>query len=527
MTTALLERRFLADYARTGTNILLLVLIPVTFVIVAAPTLADAAKVLGGAHEGPGIETVTAGWAAAFLTGIAMYFQVASSRASDRRLILAGQSPGRLAVARLVTGAGLAAAATIAALSALAARQGWADPARLIAGTAMFAIVYLAIGAVIGAVVPTAVNGTVLLLFVWILDVFFGPTLSGSTSPLLRVLPTHFISLWTVNQPPEHGGPAALVWSGLWVVGALAVAYRVVAATAPAKSRSVATSGTASARESRQRFPKPPRSPSQFRTEFAMAVKDWQRTPLLWALLAAVPAVFILLSAAITPHGRSRVVVREAGVQVTAIVDPAVIHPGTMAPEAIASLAALVGVFVVLDARAADRRLVLAGQRPAAAVATRIAMVMMASVLVSGVSLALTATVFTAERWTVYALGSLILALTYGLMGMLLGPLFGRVSGVFLAFLLPLIDLGLGQSPMLGGDPADWALWIPGYGGMRLLIDGGLTPTFDEGAMLLVALGWIAVLMCAVLALLRRIINCPIPGRRSDGSSIGSSVRAR
>ena len=40
---------------------------------------------------------------------------------------------------------------------------------------------------------------------------------------------------------------------------------------------------------------------------------------------------------------------------------------------------------------------------------------------------------------------------------------------------------------------------MPGYGGMRLLIDGGFTPSFNEGAMLLVALGWTTVLMCAVL----------------------------
>ncbi|MDN5796545.1 MAG: ABC transporter permease [Intrasporangium sp.] len=490
MTAALLERRFLADYARTGTNLLLLVLVPVTFVIVAAPTLADAAKILGGARGGPGIETVTAGWAAAFLTGIAMYFQVASSRATDRRLVLAGLSRARLATARLLTGAGLAVAATAAALIALAARQGLADPVRIIAGTAMFAIVYLAIGAVVGALVPTPVNGTVLLLFVWILDVFFGPSLSGSTSPLLRVLPTHFISLWTVNQPPGHGGPSTLAWSGVWIVGALAAAYLVVAAT-PGRRPAAA----------------PTRPAGQLRVGLRMGLNDWKRTPLLWLLLAAVPAVFILLSAAITPHGSSPVVVRELGVQITTIMDPAMIHPGTMAPEAIASLAALVGVFIVLDARAADRRLVLAGQRAFVAVATRVALVMLAAVVATVVSLAVTATVFTAEQWAVYGLGSLVIAITYGLIGMLLGPIFGRVSGVFMAFLLPFIDLGLGQSPMLGGDPADWALWMPGYGGMRVLIDGGLTASFDEGPILAVALAWIVVLAGAVVVLLRRTIR--------------------
>lgn len=490
VTTALLERRFLVDYARTGTNLLLMLIVPVTFVIIAAPTLADAAKVLGGAGGGPGIETVTAGWAAAFLTGIAMYFQVASSRATDRRLVLAGLSRGRLASARLLTGGGLAAAATTAALVTLAARQGLAEPARIIAGTAMFAVVYLAIGATVGALVQTPVNGTVLLLFVWILDVFFGPALSGSRSPVLWVLPTHFISLWTINQPPGHGGPSALAWSGVWVVGAVAAAYLVVAAT-PWHTRSRARSGPS----------------GQLRIGLRMGLNDWRRTPLLWLLLVAVPAVFILLSAAITPHDRTPVVVREGGVDVLAIMDPAVIHPGTMAPEAIASLAALVGVFIVLDARAADRRLVLAGQRPFVAVATRMALVMLAAVIVTVVSLAVTATVFTAEQWGVYGLGSLVLAITYGLIGMLLGPIFGRVSGVFIAFLLPFIDLGLGQSPMLGGEPADWALWMPGYGGMRVLIDGGLTVGFDEGQLLAAALGWIALLAFAVVLLLRRMVK--------------------
>lgn len=353
-------------------------LVPVTFVIVAAPTLADAAKVLGGARGGPGIETVTAGWAAAFLTGIAMYFQVAASRATDRRLVLAGLPRGRLATARLLTGAGLAAAATGAALVALAAREGLADPARIGVGTAMFAVVYLAIGAVVGALVATPVNGTVLLLFVWILDVCFGPTMSGSTSPILRLLPTHFISLWTVNQPPGHAGPSTVAWSGVWILGALAVAYAVVAAT-PRRNRSTAL----------------PRPRGQLRVGLWMGVNDWRRTPLLWLLLAAVPAVFVLLSAAITPHGSSPVVVREGGFEMTTIVDPAVIHPGTMAPEAIESLTALVGVFIVLDARAADRRLVLAGQRPFVAVITRVALVMLAAIIVTIVSLAVTATVFT------------------------------------------------------------------------------------------------------------------------------------
>jgi len=35
----------------------------------------------------------------------------------------------------------------------------------------------------------------------------------------------------------------------------------------------------------------------------------------------------------------------------------------------------------------------------------------------------------------------------------LLGPLAGRVSGVFIAFLVPFLDLGIAQSPMLRAEP--------------------------------------------------------------------------
>src|SRR6266508_3609754 len=109
MTTPLLVRRFLADYARNPVNLLTLVLVPVTFVLVAAGPLADAAKLLGRAGGGPPVETATAGWAAGFLAGVAMYFQVAAARDTDRRLVVAGMPARPMVAARLLTGLVLAA----------------------------------------------------------------------------------------------------------------------------------------------------------------------------------------------------------------------------------------------------------------------------------------------------------------------------------------------------------------------------------------------------------------------------------
>jgi hypothetical protein len=109
-----------------------------------------------------------------------------------------------------------------------------------------------------------------------------------------------------------------------------------------------------------------------------------------------------------------------------------------------------------------------------------------------------TATVFHAHQWTVFAAANLLLAATYALLGVCLGPVFGRVSGVFIAFLVPFLDLGIGQSPMLRGQPAGWAHALPGYGGYRVLLDGGLTNHFDTTGPLLTGLAWLAGL--AVLA---------------------------
>jgi hypothetical protein len=43
MTTLVFARRFMADYARNPVNLLLLVVVPVVFVMVAAGSLVDAA----------------------------------------------------------------------------------------------------------------------------------------------------------------------------------------------------------------------------------------------------------------------------------------------------------------------------------------------------------------------------------------------------------------------------------------------------------------------------------------------------
>jgi hypothetical protein len=484
MTTLLFVRRFLADYARNPVNPLVLVLVPVVFVVVAAGSMAEAAKLLGG--TGPSVETAAAGWAAGFLAGIAMYFQMRAARAADRRLVLAGLPANRLVTARIGTGLALAMLVTAAALVTLAARTGIDDPWRVTAGTLMFAVTYLALGALTGVLVRNPVNGTVLILFIWIMDVFFGPAVGSPDRLATRWLPTHFVTLWMVDLPSRHGGQLGdLGWALMWTLGALVLASLVVVAT------------TRVARHHRVRS-------GQFVTGLRMGLRDYRRNPVLWVLLIVVPVVFIWLAKAITQDGfmtLSLVDNDRTGDFRFWLPD---MHAGTMTPIAVASLATLAGLFIVLDARTADRRLSLAGFRTGALLAARLSVIAAAALLVTAASLTVTATVFDARQWAVYAAGNTLLAFTYALLGVCLGPIFGRVSGVLIAFLVPFLDLGIAQSPMLRAQPPDWARFLPGYGADRVLLDGGLTASFDQTGPLLLGLGWLLALGLLATRLFRK-----------------------
>lgn len=174
------------------------------------------------------------------------------------------------------------------------------------------------------------------------------------------------------------------------------------------------------------------------------------------------------------------------------------VHGATMAPIAIASLAALVGLFGLLDSRAGDQRTALAGMPAGALFTARLTTLALMTLTAATVSLATTALVFDATRWPTYIAANLMLGFTYALIGALLAPLLGRVGGVFVAFLLPFLDIGIVQSPMLHAAPTTLSRFLPGYGGSRMLLDGALTRSFDEVVPMLIGLGWLAVLLAIV-----------------------------
>ena len=114
--------------------------------ISAASVLSDFADVLGGKLAGDAAVALSAGWAAAFVSGTLGYFQSSSSRRANRRLALAWLGGARVAIARLTASIALA-----AAFAAPVLRRGVAHPAHVAAAIAGFAPLYLAVGVLVGS----------------------------------------------------------------------------------------------------------------------------------------------------------------------------------------------------------------------------------------------------------------------------------------------------------------------------------------------------------------------------------------
>ena len=492
--TVSLVRRFLVDYGRRPLNVVLLVVVPVVFVALAATAIVDFVDVVGGPADPDVLAAPTAGWAAAFLAGVAGFFLVQGSRAPDRRLADAGMGGGRVAVARLTTGLLLAFAAAFASLAALVVRTTVSDPLRALVGTAMFAVIYLGIGVAVGAVVADPVNGSLLVVFVWMIDVFLGPAMAGGSVLVARVFPTHFVTLVTMNAASGHAGPIGDIgWALVWTVGSVVVAFALFARTTGTRLL-----------DHRPHLPAPVR---RVVAAFGYGLRDYRRNTVMWVLLALLPVGFITLSFYVTPADPAPVRLVEDGVDAIRVLSMADVHGAIMVPITVAFLAGLTGLFVVQGSLEADHRLTLAGFRPREILAARFGIILLGAALTTVVSLATTAIDFRPAQWPAFAWSNALVAITYGLVGVLIGTLFGKLGGLYVMFLLPFIDVGLAQNVMFSAVPPDWGRFLPARGAVQILVDAAFTSSFDTAASLVLASAWIVALGLAAVYTFRRITS--------------------
>lgn len=519
----LVTRRAVLDHTRRPLNLVLLVAVPVVLVFVWGGTLADFSELIGGTASSVQVEAATAGWAAAALAGLGGFFQVSGSRAADRRLAAAAGRVGPVVAGRLGASIALAGLASAGGLLALAARTGINDPLRAIAGTLLIAVIYVALGALVGSVVRSDMNGALLVTLAWILDVFLGPALSGGSSALTRIFPLHFPTLVLTSQATGHAGPLGdLGWALIWAAAlSLLAIFRLVAAAKPAplpagpaaegaapveapdpagERAAVAQSLAPAAQRPAAR--RPARTP--LGAVLRAGMRDYRRNRVLWALLIGVPAVFIGLAIAVTVDRPGPVDLVDGSRRFTALLSERRMHAATMVPVTAAFLAGIAGLFVVTGSSRGDQRLVLAGFRPRTVLAGRLGVIGVATLVTTAAAVAVSGSWYPPRQWEVFVAANLLIALTYAMVGVLVGPLTGRLGGLYLILLLAFIDVGLGQTVMLPGGPPAWGAFLPARGASRVLIDGAFTGRFDEAGYLLVGLAWLAVLAGVATAVFQR-----------------------
>jgi hypothetical protein len=488
--TATLTLRGLQEYARRPLNVVLLAVVPVIFVTLTAGALADFSAALGSGGSRGAIEAASAGWAAAVLAGIAGFFHIAGSREPDRRLAAAGAGTLRVVLARTYSAVILAAIAAAGALLALAARTGLGQAPRAVGATVLFAVIFLAVGVTVGALVSSEMNGSLLIVFFWIFNVFLSPAM-GVDSPALRALPLHFPNQVITDVASGHAGPLGDFGISLaWAAFGTAVAVgALVTTTRPAR---VSLDGR-------------PGSIARLGAGLRYGLREYRRNVVLWVLLVALPVYFITVSMATTPDDPVPVGVVDGGSRAIQALPMSDVHGAIMVAITVAFLAGLAGLFVVTGSVQGDRRLVLAGFRAREVLGARLGIVAFATMLTTAVSLAVTALGFQPRNWTVFASGTVLTALTYAMLGVLVGPLAGRLGGLYLMILLPFIDGGVAQNPMFDAAPPAWAEIMPSHGAIRVLLDGAFTGTFDETGGLLLALGWLVAVTGAAMIVFRRL----------------------
>jgi hypothetical protein len=96
--------------------------------------------------------------------------------------------------------------------------------------------------------------------------------MAGTGTALMRGLPTHFVTLWSVDLPSRHGGRVGdLGWALLWVAVSIAVAGAVIAER------------TRTARQGR-RAARPGSRLGQLGAAARAAWRDDRRNPVQWVL---------------------------------------------------------------------------------------------------------------------------------------------------------------------------------------------------------------------------------------------------
>jgi len=185
-------------FVRTPLNVVLAVALPIV-------VIEGWGRSMAGLPETPTMEAIplTLGRLLGAILGVAIVAgllgltQMISAREADRRLVQTGYEPRTLLATRLLALSGVTVAVAAVNFLVLAATTSPEAPVLTFAFLALAGIVYAFLGALVGAVLPRLFEGSLVVVFLAMMDAF----LSGD-SPLAADVPD-FVTYFPLYHPKE------------------------------------------------------------------------------------------------------------------------------------------------------------------------------------------------------------------------------------------------------------------------------------------------------------------------------------
>ena len=211
------------QYLREPVNLALLLLIPPLFIIAMSGAISTFSNVIGGnlgERAGTGLSGL---WAAAILTGVASFFLSLASTRVDGRLILAGLRPSAIAAAHGLVTVTIAVLTTTVSVAILLSTQEVARLEALVAAILLASLIYGSMGSLLSVYVRGDLEGSFVIILVFMLDAFVGGPLAAGKGVFADLLPVHFPS--EIAVAAMAGSPIESSW-WLWslvYLGAMAV----------------------------------------------------------------------------------------------------------------------------------------------------------------------------------------------------------------------------------------------------------------------------------------------------------------
>lgn len=228
-------------------------------------------------------------------------------------------------------------------------------------------------------------------------------------------------------------------------------------------------------------------------TALRLGLREYVRTPVLLVLFAFLPVYFVAVFASVAPSTPVPVYLPGGGSAMHSTADAVVV---LVAPIVTALVVGITGLFVLRATREADSRLVIAGFDVRSVVLARFGVLAAVAVVETAVTVAVALAFVSPAHLGGFALGILLAGATYGAVGVAVGVVLDRLSGVYLMLFGPTLDVFLFQNPMTDST-SEFAGLLPGHYASELVVAGGFgagasAETLGFGLVYLAVVGLVA-----------------------------------